>query len=330
VIDRWLADIDLFDLLPDIAIGRIVYWFVIASGAWSFVIVRIRERRKSPAPETAVAMKQARTDTLLATVFGKTAVTLSLALFNLLFVVQTAMDGAYLWGGVDLPEGISHAEYAHRGAYPLIVIALLSAAFVLIALRPGSETERSPLVRTLVLAWIGQNVLLVVSAVLRLELYVEAFSLTELRMAAFVWMGLVATGLALIVARILLARSNRWLVGANLIALTVTLYCACFISWPAVIARYNVAHSFEIARTGPSLDVTYLCQLGGQIIPALDGFVEQIADKPFTKREDAKACIERQVSRHGYVMHDWRRWSWRNQRLANYLATEPDVKVETQ
>ena len=60
----------------------------------------------------------------------------SLILFNALFALQTGLDLAYLWGGANLPDGMSHAEYAHRGAYPLIATALLAAGFVLIAMRP--------------------------------------------------------------------------------------------------------------------------------------------------------------------------------------------------
>ena len=44
----------------------------------------------------------------------------SLILFNALFALQTVLDLTYLWGGASLPDGMSHAEYAHRGAYPLI------------------------------------------------------------------------------------------------------------------------------------------------------------------------------------------------------------------
>ena len=44
--------------------------------------------------------------------------------FNALFAVQSVSDLAYLWGGMRLPEGLSYADYAHRGAYPLIVTAL--------------------------------------------------------------------------------------------------------------------------------------------------------------------------------------------------------------
>nr|WP_280526934.1 ATP-binding protein [Rhizobium ruizarguesonis] len=53
-------------------------------------------------------------------------------LFNALFAVQTLLDLVYLWGGADLPDHMSHAEYAHRGAYPLIATALLAAGFILV------------------------------------------------------------------------------------------------------------------------------------------------------------------------------------------------------
>ena len=139
----------------------------------------------------------------------------SLVLFNLLFAVQTAMDIHYLWRGAALPDGMTYASYAHRGAYPLIVTALLAAAFVIVAMRPGSDAERSPLMRALVFLWVGQNVLLVVSSILRLDLYVETYLLTYWRVAAFIWMLIVAAGLILIVVRIVTYRSNAWLISAN-------------------------------------------------------------------------------------------------------------------
>ena len=68
----------------------------------------------------------------------------SLVLFNLLFAVQTGMDIHYLWRGAALPDGMTYAAYAHRGAYPLIVTALLAAAFVIVAMRPGSTPSARP------------------------------------------------------------------------------------------------------------------------------------------------------------------------------------------
>src|SRR4029450_12672491 len=99
--------------------------------------------------------------------------------------------------------------YAHRGAYPLVVTALLAAAFVLVAMRPGGPAEKSRVIRPLVYLWVGQNVLLVASSILRLDLYVDIYMLPYWPIAAFIWMGLVALGLILIMARIALNRPDR-------------------------------------------------------------------------------------------------------------------------
>ncbi|TGV84128.1 DUF4173 domain-containing protein, partial [Mesorhizobium sp. M2D.F.Ca.ET.145.01.1.1] len=115
----------------------------------------------------------------------------------------------------------------------------------LAALRPGSEASADPLIRRLVYALVAQNIVLVASSILRLDLYVGIYALTCWRVAAFVWMGLVAAGLALIIARIALGKSNEWLLSANLLTLSLALYACCFINFAALIANYNVDHSLE-------------------------------------------------------------------------------------
>ena len=165
--------------------------------------------------------------------FGVATILRSLILFNLLFAVQTVLDMAYLWGNATLPADISYAAYAHRGAYPLILTALLAAGFVLAAMKPGGPAEQSRVIRPLVYLWVAQNVLLVASSILRLDLYVQIYLLTWWRVAAFIWMVLVAFGLLLIVARIVLNRSNEWLIRANLITLTATLYICSLVNFAA-------------------------------------------------------------------------------------------------
>ena len=51
--------------------------------------------------------------------------------------------------------------------------------------KPGSSGARSPLVRRLILLWVAQNLLLVASSILRTLDYIDAFSLTRLRIAGF-------------------------------------------------------------------------------------------------------------------------------------------------
>jgi len=91
-----------------------------------------------------------------------------------------------------------------------------------VAMRPGGPAEKSPIIRPLVYVFVAQNVTLVASSILRLQLYVEFYLLTYWRIAAFVWMLLVAVGLVLIVMRIWYGHSNAWLVRKNLATLIGT------------------------------------------------------------------------------------------------------------
>ncbi len=108
----------------------------------------------------------------------------ALFLFNVLFAVENGLDLAFLWSGAPLPAGVTLADYAHRGAYLLVLTALLAGGFSLLLLREGSPTASRPLIRWLVGAWVAQNVLLSASSLLRTVDYVEAYSLTQLRLAA--------------------------------------------------------------------------------------------------------------------------------------------------
>jgi hypothetical protein len=251
--------------------------------------------------------------------FGRTAIVRWLVLFNALFAVQSALDIAYLWGGLALPAGMSYASYAHRGAYPPIVTALLAGAFVLAAMRPGTSIERSGLVRVLVFLWIGQNVLLVLSSMLRLDLYVDVYSLTELRCAAFVWMLLVAAGLVLIVARIALDQSNSWLIWGNAAVLGVTLYVCSLVDFSGMIAQFNVMHSRELTGVGEPIDVAYLCGLGPAALPALDVLAANLNAGGRLAPAGLYACRRSLELSHAVRMEDWRAWTLRGYRLKRYL-----------
>jgi hypothetical protein len=245
-----------------------------------------------------------------------------LILFNLLFAVQTVLDAAFLWGNATLPDDISYASYAHRGAYPLILTAVLAAAFALVAMKPGGPGEKSTVIRRLVYLWIAQNVLLVASSILRLDLYVQIYLLTWWRVAAFIWMMLVLAGLLLIVARIVLNRSNEWLIGANLVTLTATLYICALTNFPAIIADYNVSHSREASGKGVAVDLDYLFRLGPQALPAIEEAIALRGTNP--------ALVSRRgslVERQAKDMASWRSWGFRSWRLQRKLDARQKIST---
>jgi hypothetical protein len=264
LIEQQLMRIDLRTLFDFLLSWRTVFWIAMVCAIWPLMHRRTKPTERQPSQTDSDNSEPSDMDYL----FGAAAMLRSLILFNLLFALQTVLDLTYLWSDRDLPNGMSHAQYAHRGAYPLIVTALLAAGFALIAMRRGGPAENSRWIRPLVLAWIGQNILLVISSIYRLDLYVAAFSLTYLRLAAFIWMGLVATGLALMLIQIISGKSVSWLFNANAISLALTLYGCCFLNAPWLVARYNVEHCREVTGSGPGLDLEYLASLGSpQILP---------------------------------------------------------------
>ncbi|ESY90154.1 DUF4153 domain-containing protein [Mesorhizobium sp. LNHC229A00] len=323
VIEYWLSLIDLMKLLDLVQLTRIAFWLFVLAGVWAFLrprLPRFQRRIARPNHPAADAQPAADRHAVEDIVFGKAAILRALIVFNVLFSLQSGLDATYLWGGVALPDGLSYAAYAHRGAYPLIVTALLAAGFVLAALRPGSETSADPLIRRLVYAWVAQNIMLVVSSILRLDLYVGIYALTYWRVAAFVWMGLVAAGLALIIARIALGKSSEWLLSANLLTLSLALYVCCFINFAATIADYNVDHSLEMTGQGIPLDAWYLRSLGPDAFPALDRFLDR-------RRGTANAGAVGELARlrgvdegwYRSLQENWRSWSFRDWRLLRYL-----------
>lgn len=301
-----------FDLLNPI---RVVFWLVMAAGIWALLRPRLLRRKKARLGTPLFAPRETAW-------LGYAAILRSLVIFNALFAIESVLDLAFLWGGMELPNGMSHAEYAHRGAYPLIVTALLAAAFVLVAMRRDGPGQRNALIRGLVYAFIGQNILLCLSAMLRLELYVEVYSLTGLRLAAGIWMGLVAVGLVLILLRIWWKRSNAWLVACNLVSLLVVLYGTALLDVSALITRFNVAHSLEVTGEGLALDLSYVGELGPSAIPALDTFISAL--RPNLPTWLAATRLRENLGHEfGFRSTDWRSWSWRQQRLADYLAPRP-------
>ena len=326
VIASWMSMFNIQAFLDLLYNGRIIFWVLVLAGAWAFLRPRLPKyfhawkRRPIATPPVSDAKDIVPLEGII---FGKGAILRALVLFNMLFAVQTILDGAYLWGGLELPDGLTYASYAHRGAYPLIVTALLAAIFVMIAMQPGSRTSEDRLIRALVYLWTAQNIVLVISSILRLDLYVSIYSLTYWRVAAFIWMGLVAVGLVLIIARIALGKSNEWLSSANLLTLSATLYACSFVNFAAIIAEYNIAHSHEMNGGGRNLDMVYLGSLGPEILPAIDRYIGEMD----ASNADSAPELQRQrgvlAAQHKKRMANWRAWTFREWRLSRYLLEFP-------
>lgn len=323
ILIRWLDLINWDWIFELFAFERILLWSLVIILCWPLLQPKFKLNQKSLREEDFKDVRN-----LIRFLFSKESILYSLILFNLLFSVQSGMDLIYLWGGTALPDGMSYAEYAHRGAYPLIATALMAGTFVLVALRPGSETERMPSIRYLVYFWIGQNVFLVISSIWRTALYIEEYSLTYLRLAALIWMGLVALGLVLLVLRILWTRTNTWLLNLNGITLLTVLMVCTFINFGSVIAQFNVKHCTEANGKGPALDLKYLEEIGVASLPALRWFQQH--GNPYNYKMSKIVKLEGHLqSILKRELREWRTWTFRNYRLSRNSGTGGNFNTST-
>lgn len=299
--------------------ARWLFWAAVAMTLWA--LFRPRSALAKP-----VLFSLGHID--LTTLIDRRSLVWSLALFNLIFAVQNGLDIAFLWNGAGkpLPDGLTFAEYAHAGAYPLIVTALLAGAYVLVTFDDAQARHRTPLATALVVLWVAQNIFLVVSSIDRTLLYVETYSLTRLRIAALIWMGLVALGLAFITLRICLRRSNIWLVNANAVALLFVLYTCCFINFDRMIADFNVRQAAEVTGRGSRLDIGYLNILGDEAIPAMHWFAANARYSPSRMQTIGRLAAAHEQNLENSLHNNWRTWTWRRQQLADLLADEPRAR----
>ena len=323
IISGWLSNIGATfsqiarNFSEYVSVGRVGLWLLIGLPAWALLRARLRwwRHRMVEVQHKVVERRPLLSSDLLLR---------CLIVFNLVFAVQLTLDMITVVSqGSSLPEGMTYAEYARRGAYPLVATALLAAAFVLIALPSGPRTRVGVGTRFLVYLWIGQNIMLTASAVWRLWMYVDAFGLTRLRIAAAIWMLLVTLGLIYIVWRIVGERSNAWLLRVNTVTLLAVLFICCFVNFERIIAWEGALNNFELKGEGsPRIDLRYVRKMGPEAIPALEWFALRMGpeDRVGNAAAEQARILRAELNQK---LQTWHGWTLRRHRVATTPSLLP-------
>ena len=203
---------------------------------------------------------------------GSTEVLTVLVAVDLLFAAFVALQGAYLFGGVDTLDaiGMTYSAYARRGFFELVAVAVLSGGLIIGAERLTRHRSRAVLTAAISLAALTGVVL--VSAAMRLRLYQEAYGWTELRLYVLATIVLLGAVLLVLILALLTDRV-RWM-GHAVIALGLVVGMGLSILGPArFITEQNVARVLDpslVPTHGRSgLDTAYALSLGDDRIPDL-------------------------------------------------------------
>lgn len=213
-----------------------------------------------------------------------------LVLLDLLFLVFVGVQVTVLFGGHDHvleTSGLTYSEHARQGFWQLIAVALLTLVVVEAATRVagGGPQASARLLRVLLGTLCVLTLVVVASALHRLQLYEDAFGLTRARLAAetVAWAlgGLFALVLAAGLVRAVRTQLLRLALAGGALGLVVF-----SLSNPdGRVAERNVD---RWTRTG-DLDVAYVQGLSADAVPALAELPEPLRTRvlePFAARLD--------------------------------------------
>ncbi|MBP9838789.1 MAG: DUF4173 domain-containing protein [Proteobacteria bacterium] len=291
----------LIKLLEKIEIFEAVLFFILFTLSWAV----LRKKVKTLKPQQHVEK--------LLPGFTDAVILKSLTLFNLVFLLENTIDSIFLLSGKELPEGITYAQYAHQGAYPLIITTLIAALFVLIVFNKNRQRSSCNTIYNLLYFWIAQNIFLLFSSALRLVKYIDAYSLTEWRVASLIWLALVAIGFLLITIRIIYNYSNEWLIAYNSKVAYLTLFICCFINFESNIALYNIQESNVAKANNKEFDFYSVYSYDHNLIPAFDWACDNAIH--LSKRAYFCSRLNMEIEQNLDKMKEWRRFT-----ISRYVA----------
>ncbi|MBI2610249.1 DUF4173 domain-containing protein [Candidatus Giovannonibacteria bacterium] len=186
---------------------------------------------------------------------------------NILFFIFVLVQFTYFFGGENnvSSQGFTYAEYARRGFFELIAVAIISLLVLLTTEKFAAkkEAEHSPGFKILATALVMQVILIMFSAFLRLSLYEEAYGFTTLRLYSHAFIILLAVNFLLLLFKIFFDKRENAFALRVFISLVLFLAVMNFLNPDAFIARRNID---RFGATG-KLDVHYLNSLSDDAIP---------------------------------------------------------------
>lgn len=186
---------------------------------------------------------------------------------NVLFFIFIFVQLAYLFGGEGniSAQGFTYAEYARRGFFELIAVAIISLLLLLTAEKyiVKKETEHLLGFKVLSTALVVQVILIMTSAFTRLSLYEEAYGFTTLRLYSHAFIVLLAAIFCLLLYKIYKDKKENAFAFRVFICIVLFLTAMNLLNPDAFIARRNI----ERFNSTGKLDIYYLSRLSSDAIP---------------------------------------------------------------
>jgi hypothetical protein len=186
---------------------------------------------------------------------------------NVLFFIFILVQLTYLFGGENniSAQGFTFAEYARRGFFELIAVAIISLLLLLSTEKyvVKKETDHALGFKVLSTALVVQVILIMASAFTRLSLYEQAYGFTTLRLYSHAFIILLAVIFCLLLYKIYKDKRENTFAFRVFISIALFLAVINFLNPDVFVARHNI----ERFTTTGKLDIYYLSRLSSDAIP---------------------------------------------------------------
>jgi hypothetical protein len=244
---------------------------------------------------------------------------------NALFFAANTIDVLYLWLDGDLPTGIGHSQFLHQGVYSLIAAVLLAAFTLVVLFQQQPTVARNSILRGLAMLWIAQNIILILGVLRRLQFYVHAYQLSELRVFVGCFLMLVTCGFLLLGREIWKGMNLGRLFFANAITTFALFFTLQFCDVGTWVANWNVAR--WIKGDHASIDIDYLVSLGPKGWPGLSTIASSDRNAAVTAEVRFRLSEIANAERESARQTDWRsfqaRRAARRAKLFDRMKTNP-------
>ena len=246
-----LPDVDVETLVSHVFVAGFFAWI---AGGWAYgALVESPTKNRAPngLPFTLRALD----------------VTTALGTLAVLFSAYVLTQLGWFFGGerfLRATTGLTAAEYARQGFFQMVWVVALVVPILLVtraALAPEPAlTRRHTLLSLPIVGLLGAIIL---SAALRMRLYVHYYGLTTERLYTLVIMGWLAVVLLLLATTVLRGRGRPFVAGSVATALMLLAALHAFVP-DVLVARVNLARAQRAtSELAPALDLRHLATLSG-------------------------------------------------------------------
>lgn len=241
---------------------------------------------------------------------------------NVLLLLLNIIDITTLWFGYKPAGNFSGA--LHEGTNSLIFSIIMAMAVILYFFRGNLNFySKSKILKALAFTWMIQNVILIVSVLIRDGYYIEFYGLTHKRIGVLVFALLCIIGLATVYIKVAKQKTLFYLFKINGGIWFMLLLAFSIINWDVAIAKYNLSQSEKI-----SLDADYLLSLSDKTLPVLDqnrAKLHYTPAKVYQEREIPKPQTtgfysDQLDERIGYFKERYKKEGWLSWNLQDWNA----------